>query len=67
MRSTCMARASWSGWCIRRPLAGRAQARRIRRRGAYVAWIFFMLFAMSIAAVMLALALTGIGFEPAVV
>jgi trk system potassium uptake protein TrkH len=44
-----------------------AQARRIRRQGAYVAWIFFMLFAMSIAAVMLAFALTGIGFEPAVV
>lgn len=43
------------------------QARRIRRQGAYVAWIFFMLFAISIAAIMLALSLTGIAFEPAVV
>jgi len=44
-----------------------ASARRIRREGAYVAWIFFMLFAISIAAVMLALAASGIGFETAVV
>lgn len=43
------------------------QARFLRREGAYVAWIFFMLFAISIAAVMLALALTGLDFEPAVV
>ena len=38
-----------------------------RRQGAYLAWIFFMLFAFSVAAVMLALAYTGIGFEPAVI
>ncbi len=44
-----------------------AVARRIRRQGAYVAWIFFMLFALSVAAIMLALSLTGIAFEPAVV
>lgn len=43
------------------------QARFLRREGAYVAWIFFMLFAISIAAVMLALSLTGLDFEPAVV
>ncbi|MBV0912126.1 TrkH family potassium uptake protein [Anianabacter salinae] len=43
------------------------QARRIRRQGAYVAWIFFMLFAMSIAVIMLALSMTGIAFEPAVI
>jgi trk system potassium uptake protein TrkH len=42
-------------------------ARRLRREGAYVAWIFFMLFAISIAVVMAALALTGLPFEPAMV
>jgi len=43
------------------------KARYLRRQGAYVAWIFFMLFAMSIAVIMLALSLTGLAFEPAVV
>lgn len=38
-------------------------ARRMRRKGAYVAWIFFMLFALSIALVMALLSLTGIEFE----
>ena len=38
-------------------------ARHLRTRGAYVAWIFFMLFAMSIAVVMLALSLTGLNFD----
>lgn len=38
-------------------------ARRLRREGAYLAWIFFMLFALSIAVVMGALALTGIAFD----
>lgn len=42
-------------------------ARQIRREGAYVAWIFFMLFAMSIAVVMLAFAATGISFEASLV
>lgn len=42
-------------------------ARRLRRQGAYVAWIFFMLFALSIAIVMGALAVTGIAFEPSMV
>ncbi|ALG90303.1 MULTISPECIES: TrkH family potassium uptake protein [Actibacterium] len=40
-----------------------ARARRIRRQGAYVAWVFFMLFALSIALVMTALSLTGLPFE----
>ncbi len=44
-----------------------AAARRLRGEGAYVAWIFFMLFAMSIAIVMAALTLTGLTFEPAMV
>ncbi|MBD3677672.1 MAG: TrkH family potassium uptake protein [Rhodobacteraceae bacterium] len=43
------------------------EARRIRRQGAYVAWIFFMLFALSLAAVCLALGLAGLDFEPAMV
>ena len=44
-----------------------AEARRIRRQGAYISWIFFMLFALSIAAVMLLLTLTGVQFETAMV
>lgn len=38
------------------------EARRLRRQGAQMAWIFFMLFAISIAVTMLALALTGLDF-----
>jgi trk system potassium uptake protein TrkH len=44
-----------------------AAARHIRGQGAYMAWIFFMLFALSIAVAMLALALTGADFEQAMV
>ncbi|EAR52151.1 potassium uptake transporter, transmembrane subunit, TrkH [Oceanicola granulosus HTCC2516] len=43
------------------------EARRIRREGAMIAWVFFMLFAMSIAALMLAVTLTGVDFEGAMV
>lgn len=46
--------------------AGRA-ARRFRRKGAYLAWIAFMLFALSIATVWLALTFTGLDFETALV
>ncbi len=42
-------------------------ARRIRREGALVAWVFFMLFALSIAVIMAVFALTGIDFEEALV
>ncbi|MDZ4096033.1 MAG: potassium transporter TrkG [Paracoccaceae bacterium] len=42
-------------------------ARRLRREGAYLAWIFFMLFAFSIGMIAAALALVGIEFEPALV
>ena len=42
-------------------------ARQIRRQGAYVAWIFFMLFAISVAATMLALSLAGLDFESALI
>lgn len=46
---------------------GGREARRIRKQGAYISWIFFMLFAMSIAVVMLALSLTGVQFETTLV
>ncbi len=46
---------------------GGKEARRIRRKGAYISWIFFMLFAISLAAVMMLLALTGVEFEVAMV
>ena len=42
-------------------------ARHIRRSGAQISWIFFMLFTMSVALVMLALSLTGLPFESAMV
>ena len=42
-------------------------ARRLRREGAYLAWIFFMLFALTIAVMVAALALAGIEFEPALI
>lgn len=45
---------------------GRA-ARRMRKQGAIIAWIFFMLFALSIAAVTTTLTLIGLGFEEAMI
>lgn len=42
-------------------------ARRLRREGAYLAWVFFMLFALGIAAVVAALTLAGLAFEPALI
>lgn len=44
-----------------------AAGRRLRREGAFVAWIFFMLFAMTVAATMAALALTGLPFDKATI
>ena len=46
---------------------GGRDARRIRRQGAYISWIFFMLFALSVGAVMIGLSLTGVQFETAMV
>ncbi len=46
---------------------GGKDARRIRKQGAYISWVFFMLFALSIAAVMVMLSLTGVQFETAMV
>ncbi|MEI4487244.1 potassium transporter TrkG [Frigidibacter sp. MR17.14] len=42
-------------------------ARRLRSQGAQIAWVFFALFALSIAVAMLALSLAGIDFTPATV
>ncbi len=44
-----------------------ADARYIRREGAYVTWMFVMLFILSIAGISLALSLCGLGFESAFV
>ncbi|AJE46964.1 TrkH family potassium uptake protein [Celeribacter indicus] len=44
-----------------------ANARRIRREGAYVAWVYFMVFAFTIAGVMMLLALLGLDFERAAI
>jgi len=41
-------------------------ARRLRRQGAYVAWVFFMLFALSLAVVAIALSLTGLDFQASI-
>lgn len=41
-------------------------ARRLRRQGAYVAWVFFMLFALSLALTVVAFTLTGVDFEQAI-
>lgn len=46
---------------------GGREARRIRRQGAYISWVFFMLFAISIAVVMLLMSLTGVQFETSMV
>ena len=43
--------------------SGGRMGRRIRREGAYIAWVFFMLFVLSLAGVMLALSMTGLDFE----
>lgn len=40
-------------------------ARILRRQGAYAAWIFFMLFALSLAVTVIAFTLTGIDFDVA--
>lgn len=41
--------------------------RRIRRRGAFIAWVFFMLFAMSVAGVTALLGVFGQGLESALI
>ncbi|MFN5998587.1 MAG: potassium transporter TrkG [Paracoccaceae bacterium] len=46
---------------------GGADARRMRREGAQLAWVFFMLFATSVAIVMALLMLAGVAFEEGMV
>ena len=46
---------------------GGVDARRMRREGAQLAWVFFMLFATSIAIVMACLMLAGVAFEEGLV
>ena len=41
--------------------------RRLQSNGAFIAWIFFMLFALSLTAVTLLLTLTGVRFDNAIV
>ncbi|MEY8842086.1 potassium transporter TrkG, partial [Cribrihabitans sp. XS_ASV171] len=41
--------------------------RRIQRDGAFIAWVFFMLFALSFAGISLLLAALGAGFEQALI
>ncbi len=43
------------------------QSRRIRRNGAFIAWIFFMLFALSLTLVSVVLAAHGVEFENAMI
>ncbi len=45
----------------------RGMGRRLQRQGAFIAWIFFMLFAFSLAAMSLALAALGLNFEDAMI
>ncbi|MFV0514023.1 MAG: TrkH family potassium uptake protein [Jhaorihella sp.] len=46
---------------------GRARSRRIRRDGAFVAWVFLMLFALSVTLVTVTLAAFGSSFEQSLV
>ncbi len=46
---------------------GGSEARRLRKDGARLAWVFFMLFAVSIAVTAALLTLLGVEFEPALV
>lgn len=49
-------------------VAGKGRnGRRIRQQGAFVAWVFFMLFALSIAAVVMLLAATGVQLDNAII
>jgi trk system potassium uptake protein TrkH len=46
---------------------GGGDARRLRKEGAQLAWVFFMLFAFTIAVTTAVLTLLGVEFEPALV
>jgi trk system potassium uptake protein TrkH len=42
-------------------------AKRLQRNGAFIAWVFFMLFALSMAGITVVLTLLGVGFDDAIV
>lgn len=42
-------------------------ARRVRQEAAYLAWLFFMIFTIAVAAIMLALSLVQVDFETSIV
>lgn len=44
-----------------------AESRRVQRNGAFIAWIFFMLFALTLALLTMLLALSDISFQEALV
>ena len=46
---------------------GSAMGRRLQKGGAFIAWIFFMLFALSIALISIALTATGVPFETSLI
>ena len=46
---------------------GSAMGRRLQKGGAFIAWIFFMLFALSLAFLTIALTATGVAFETSLV
>ncbi|SHJ23686.1 trk system potassium uptake protein TrkH [Shimia gijangensis] len=48
-------------------VVGRSSETRVRRKGAEIAWVFFMLFAMSLALITVALAGLGAGFQDALI
>lgn len=45
----------------------RGLGRRLQRQGAFIAWVFFMLFVLSLTVTCLALAMLGTGFQDAMV
>jgi trk system potassium uptake protein TrkH len=44
-----------------------SESRRLQRNGAFIAWIFFMLFAITLAALTMLMALFGVEFDEALV
>lgn len=46
---------------------GHSLGRRLQKGGAFIAWIFFMLFALSLAVITVALAASGVPFDTSVV
>lgn len=47
--------------------SARSETKRIQRNGAFIAWIFFMLFALTLAVLTILLAFLGVSFEDALV